>query len=62
MNEPIFARALMRKRGADARAAGRGRDDHEMNHGASAIMDWQKGWDEALLTGEVALIINEVAA
>jgi hypothetical protein len=47
MNEPIFERALMRKRGQTACAAGKARDDHDMNEGASAIVDWQQGWDEA---------------
>lgn len=47
MNEPIFERALMRKRGQTACAAGLARDAHGMNEGASAIVDWQKGWDEA---------------
>lgn len=47
MNEPIFKRALMHKRGQTAYAAGAARDAHGMNDGASAIIDWQKGWDEA---------------
>jgi hypothetical protein len=46
MDEPIFDRALMRKRGSNAFAADINRDGHGMNDGASAIVDWQQGWDD----------------
>lgn len=48
MSTPIFSRELMRKRGADAFAAGVGRDAHHFNwHSTAAITDWQQGWDDA---------------
>jgi hypothetical protein len=47
MSDPIFSRALMRERGADAFEAGKGRDDHGHNPGVACIADWQEGWDQA---------------
>jgi hypothetical protein len=35
---------IMRQRGADAFDQGRSINDHHMNPGAPAIVDWQKGW------------------
>jgi hypothetical protein len=41
----IITREAMRARGRKARAAGKGRDDHEMNWHAEGIKEWQAGWD-----------------
>ncbi len=49
MCEPIFKRETMRQRGIDAHAAGRPRDDHNMNPWAPALPDWLEGWDHAAL-------------
>jgi hypothetical protein len=46
MDEPIISRETMRARGRAARAAGLGRDEHNMNWHAAAIAEWQAGWDE----------------
>ena len=54
MNEPIFARALMRKRGRDAFHSGLGRDDHGMNPWADAVTEWHEGWDSAAAGQQVA--------
>jgi hypothetical protein len=42
----IISRDTMRARGQKARAAGKGRGDHDMNPWAPAVPDWQAGWDE----------------
>lgn len=42
----IISRQLMRERGYEACAAGKGRNDHHMNPGAAAIAEWHAGWDQ----------------
>lgn len=45
MTDQIVTREHWRTTGAAAFAAGRGRDDHDMNPGSDAIVEWQAGWD-----------------
>jgi hypothetical protein len=47
MTDQIVSRIEMHRRGAAAFVRGLGRDDHNMNAGAPAIEDWQKGHDAA---------------
>lgn len=47
MTDQIVSRSQIQARGRAAFEAGRGRDDHGMNYGAPAIVDWQDGWDRA---------------
>lgn len=47
MTDQIVSRTEMHRRGAAAFVRGLGRDDHNMNAGAPAIEDWQKGHDAA---------------
>lgn len=50
--DEIISRAGMRARGRDAYAAGKGRDDHNMNWHAEAVKEWQASWDEAKAEAE----------
>lgn len=47
MTDQIITRTTIRAFGRSAFAAGRGRDDHNMNPGSAAIVEWQQGWDDA---------------
>lgn len=47
MNEPIISREQIRERARCAFAAGKSRDEHDMNPGSAAIADWEAGWDRA---------------
>jgi hypothetical protein len=47
MTDQICTCTEMHRRGAAAFVRGLGRDDHNMNAGAPAIEDWQKGHDAA---------------
>jgi hypothetical protein len=49
MDEPIISKDAIRARGRAARAAGKSRNDHNMNPGAAAIAEWQAGWDECTM-------------
>lgn len=44
--DEIIPRETIRARGRAARAAGKGRNDHNMNWHAEAVTEWQAGWDE----------------
>lgn len=44
MTDQIVTRSSQFDRGIRARVIGRGIDDHEMNIGSPAIVDWQAGW------------------
>lgn len=46
MTDQIFSRERMRTTGRAAFAAGKGRDEHNMNPGSAAITEWQAGWDQ----------------
>lgn len=46
MTDQIVSREHMRATGSAAFAAGKGRDDHNMNPGSAAITEWQAGWDQ----------------
>lgn len=59
----IVSRDYMRTKGANAFDAGKGRDDHNMNPGSAAIVEWQAGWDKrSLLTRQVARRGEKAAA
>lgn len=47
MSDQIVSREYMRARGRVAFEAGKGRDDHHMNPGSPAIVEFQDGWDRA---------------
>ena len=47
MTDQIVSRSAIRTLGRAAFEAGRTRDDHGMNAGAAAIVEWQDGWDRA---------------
>lgn len=47
MTHKIVSRAYMRAKGAAAFEAGKHRDEHHMNPGSPAIVDFQAGWDQA---------------
>lgn len=44
---PLISRETIRRMGADAYARGDARDAHCMNPWASALPDWQAGYDQA---------------
>jgi hypothetical protein len=46
MDDQIVTREHMRERGREARAAGKGRDEHGMNPWVAAVAEWRAGWDE----------------
>lgn len=43
-------RAQVRESACHAHARGAGRDDHEMNPGSPAVVDWQAEWDRCEVT------------
>lgn len=45
--QSIFSREAMQARGARAFAAGKRREQHDMNPGALALPDWLAGYDQA---------------
>ena len=47
MTDQIASRSMMFDRGGIAFVRGHGINDHNMNPGAPAIEDWQKGWKAA---------------
>ena len=53
---------IMRQRGADAFDEGRGIDDHHMNPGSPAIVDWQQGWRDRRATVHARELVKFAAA
>lgn len=47
MDQAIIHRETICQRGRDAFTAGRTRDSHNMNPGATALEDWLAGFDQA---------------
>lgn len=45
MDDPIISRDMIRARARKAFAQGRGRDEHGMNPGSPAVVDWQDEHD-----------------
>lgn len=47
MTDQIVSRDYMRAKGRAAFEAGKRRDEHHMNAGSPAIVEFQDGWDRA---------------
>jgi hypothetical protein len=47
MTDQIVSRTYMHAKGRAAYEAGKRRDEHHMNPGSPAILDFQDGWDRA---------------
>lgn len=45
MDHSIISRITMFQRGLAAYIKKHDRDEHDMNHDAAALPDWQAGWD-----------------
>lgn len=45
MTDQVISKDAIRQKARAAHAAGRGRDDHQMNWHSPALATWQEEWD-----------------
>lgn len=60
MDEAIISRETIRNQARAAFIKGRGRNDHNMNPGASAVTDWQAEWDRCHRAMRQTKVVREL--
>jgi hypothetical protein len=58
----IVSREEIRRRARDAFARGAGREDHNMNWFAPAVVDWQAEWDRCAAAETAVLLVKPMLA